>query len=195
MTFLIGMLALLSAAAAAGMRSALPLLLIGLLKGELWAQVPLLSAVNPQVLLAVLISWSLFELLASKRLLGQRLLQIIQLLVTPLVGGLMAVTVVNLFHVEQLAVWPLWFTAGLGGMFAFVLKLVQVGWFFRLRGIPLWWVLIEDLLCVVLVLFAIKFPKNGGLIAMLLLWLAVRSSTAWRQWYRRRQASPEPLSP
>ncbi len=176
----IGLLAILSASAAAGMRVALPLLIIGLLQGDLWSQVPVLSKMNPRLLIAVLTSWSLFELFASKRLLGQRILQLIQLVFTPLVGALMALTVVKLAHIE---IQPLWMVAALGGLFSLVLKLVQVGWFFRLRGIPPWVVLLEDLLCVVLVFFAFNAPKNGGIIAMLLLWLAVRSSTAWRQWY------------
>lgn len=192
MTFLIGILAILSASAAASMRMALPLLLIGLLQRDLWTQVPLLSAFDPRILVAVLISGSLFELLASKQLLGQRILQLIQLLMTPIVGGLMAVTVLKLLRIQQLSVWPLWLMAGLGSVFALVLKLVQVGWFFRLGGIPLWWVFLEDCLCVLLVLFALKFPQNGGLIAMCLLWLAVRSSSSWRQWHRPRQGSLEP---
>ena len=185
----IGLLAILSASAAAGMRVALPLLIIGLLQGDLWSQVPVLSQVNPRLLIVILTSWSLFELLASKRLLGQRILQLIQLVFTPLVGALMALTVVKLAHIEM---QPLWIAAVLGAVFSLVLKLVQVGWFFRLRGIPPWVALLEDLLCIVLVFLAFNAPKNGGIIAMLLLWLAVRSSTAWRQWYlQSRNASQD----
>lgn len=180
MSILVGLLAILSAAAAAGMRVALPLLLIGLLQSNLWEEVPLLSRVHPQVLVAILTSWSLFELLASKRLLGQRVLQLIQLFFTPFVGAVMALTMVRWLKIEG---FSLWLTGGLGGLFALVLKLVQVGWFFRLRGLPLWSVFLEDFLCVILVLFAFKAPKNGGIIAMLLFWLALRSSTAWRRWY------------
>jgi hypothetical protein len=179
MSILIGLLAILSASAAAGMRIGLPLLLIGLLQNNLWSEVPLLSRINPRVLIAVLTSWSLFELFASKHLWGQRILQIIQLVFTPVVGGMMAITMVKWLEIN---IFSLWLTAGLGAVFALVLKLVQVGWFFRLRGLPLGIVFLEDLLCVVLVLFAFKAPKNGGIIAMLLLWLALRSSTAWRLW-------------
>jgi hypothetical protein len=64
------------------------------------------------------------------------------------------------------------------------LQLVQVGWFYRLKGLPIWAVLLEDILCVLLVLFAFKAPNSGGLIALLLLWLAIRSSQSWYQWYR-----------
>jgi len=53
---------------------------------------------------------------------------------------------------------------------------------------------LQDLLCVLLVLFALDAPKQGGLIALLLLWLAIRSSSAWYRWYhagkkRQRQRS------
>ena len=70
---IIGILAILSASAAAGMRIALPLLIVGLLRSDLWSQVPLLSAIDPPVLIGVLTSWSLFELFGSKKLLGQRI--------------------------------------------------------------------------------------------------------------------------
>ncbi len=177
---LIGILAILSASAAAGLRIALPLLIIGLVRGDLWSEVPLLSIIPPPLLLGILTSWSLFELLGSKKLLGQRVLQIIQLICSPLVGGFLGITVVKggIF----IAPLPLWFTGLVGGLLAGVLKLVEVGWFFRLGGLPLWVVCLEDFICVVLVLFAFKAPVNGGFIALMLLWLALRSSTAWRQW-------------
>ena len=184
MSILLGVLAVLSASAAAGMRIALPLLIIGLLQGQLWYQVPLLSKINPQVVIAILTSWSLFELFASKKLLGQRVLQIIQLVFTPLVGAMMAVTVAKLL---QLAFMPLGLIALIGALFSLVLRLVAIGWFFRLRGIPPWVAVIEDVLCVGLVFFAFNAPENGGLIAMLLLWIAVRSSTAWRRWFLDRR--------
>ena len=192
MSTLLGVLAVLSASAAAGMRIALPLLIIGLLQGQLWYQVPLLSKIDPQVVIAILTSWSLFELFGSKKLLGQRVLQIIQLIFTPLVGAIMAVTVAKLL---ELAFMPLWLIAVIGALFSLVLRLVAIGWFFRLRGIPPWVSLIEDLLCVGLVLFAFKAPENGGLIAMLLLWIAVRSSTSWRKWFMEsRSANATPKS-
>ncbi len=177
---IIGILAILSASAAAGMRIALPLLIIGLLRSDLWSQVPLLSAIPPQVLIGVLTSWSLFELFGSKKLLGQRILQIIQLVFSPFVGGLLAVAVVKMANLDMS---PLWLIGVIGGLLAFVLKLVQVGWFFRLRGLPIWVICIEDIICILLVLFAFDAPKNGGLIALMLLWIAIRSSTAWRKWY------------
>jgi hypothetical protein len=70
------------------------------------------------------------------------------------------------------------------GLLALVFQLVQVGWFYRLRGLPLWAIFLQDFLCVLLVLFAFDAPRQGGLIALLLLWLAIRSTAEWRQWYR-----------
>ncbi|MDE5085931.1 MAG: DUF4126 domain-containing protein, partial [Trichodesmium sp. St16_bin2-tuft] len=63
-------LAALSASAAAGIRIAIPLLVIGLLQNDLWTKVPLLSRMSPQIVLGILVSWSLFEIFASKHLLG-----------------------------------------------------------------------------------------------------------------------------
>jgi hypothetical protein len=180
MPIAIAVLAALSASAASGMRIAFPLLIIGLLHEDLWSQMPLLSAIHPQVLLAVLTSWSLFELVGSKQLLGQRVLQLVELVFSPIVGALMAMTVIKM---TQLDMQPLWLIALSGGLLALVLKLVQVGWFFRLRGMPLWTVFLSDLLCALLVVFAFKAPTQGGLIALMLLWLAIRSAQAWRRWY------------
>ena len=189
---IIGILAVLSASAAAGMRIALPLLIIGLLRSDLWSEVPLLALIPPPVLIGILTSWSLFELFGSKKLLGQRILQIIQLIFSPLVGGLLALTVVKIANLE---LEPLWLIAGIGGILALVLKLVQVGWFFRLRGLPIWVICLEDVICVLLVLFALNAPQNGGLIALILLWIAIRSSNAWRTWYQQGNQETKKIDP
>lgn len=177
------LLAAISASGAAGMRIGLPLLIIGLLQSEtLWSNVPLLSRIHPQVVIGILTSWSLFELFASKRLLGQRVLQIIQLIFSPIVGAIMGITVAKL---TQVPVNLFWLIGVVGGLFALVLQLVQIGLFYRLRGIPIWAVLLEDALCISLVFFAFNAPKQGGLIAMVLLWLAIRSSKEWYDWYKQ----------
>ena len=57
-------LAVLSVSAAVGMRTALPLLVISLSytqKQELWSEVPILNHIDPRVILAVSISWSIFS--------------------------------------------------------------------------------------------------------------------------------------
>lgn len=178
---LIEILAILSAAAAGGMRLGMPLLIIGLVHiDKLWSDFPFLASIPPQVIVGILTSWSLFELFGSKKFTGLRIIQLIQLFFSPLVGGIMAVGVAKLIEVQFT---PMWIIGVTGGVLALVLKLVQVGWFFRLQRMPVIVIFIEDILSVFLVLFAIKAPENGGLIAMLLLWLALRSSTAWRQWY------------
>ncbi len=180
-------LAVLSASAAAGMRIALPLLVIGLLQSEqLWSKVPLLSRIHPQVIVAVLVSWSLFEIFASKRLLGQRLLHAVQLFFSPIVGAILGLTVVQFTNMPRELNW----LAGLvGGLLAFVLQIVQIGWFYRLRGLPLWLVFAQDILCVFLVAFAFDAPRQGGLIALLMLWLAIRSSKQWYEIYYQKQRS------
>ncbi|MEJ1930905.1 DUF4126 domain-containing protein [Nostoc sp. NIES-2111] len=178
---MIEILATLSASAAAGMRIAIPLLIMGLLQGSnYWSNVPVLSHISAPFLLSCLISWSLVELFASKKLWGQRILQIIQLLLSPLVGGIMALAVVSA------TITPNWLIVLIGSSLALVLQLVQVGWFYRLRGLPLWAVFLQDMLCVALVLFAFDAPWQGGVIALILLWFAVRSAKEWYQWYHKR---------
>lgn len=182
---MIELLAALSASAAAGMRVALPLLLIGLLYGNgLWSRVPLLSQVAPPIVLGVLVSWSLTEIVISKDRIGQRLLQIVQLLFSPLVGAIMGMATAQALGVAN---WMLWLLGGIGGLLALVLQLVQVGWFYRLKRVPIWVFFAQDLLCVLLVLFAFDAPSQGGLIALLLLWLALRSSKEWYRWYTKQR--------
>ncbi|MEA5571363.1 DUF4126 domain-containing protein [Calothrix sp. UHCC 0171] len=178
---MIEVLAALSASAAAGIRIALPLLFIGLLQGNvLWTQVPILSGVSSPFLLSLLTILSLIEVFASKKLIGQRVLQVVQLVCSPVVGAIMGLAFINPATTN-----PVWLLALVSGGLAFILKLVQVGWFFRLRGLPLWAVFIQDFLGVVLVIFAFDAPWQGGLIALLLLWWAIRSGKVWYDWYRQ----------
>ncbi|MGL4501540.1 MAG: DUF4126 domain-containing protein, partial [Planktothrix sp.] len=177
---MIELLAVLSASAAAGLRIALPLLVIGLLRNDLWSSVPFLSQFSPQVVVGVLVSWSLFEIFASKKLLGQRILQLIQLLFSPFVGAILGLAIAQATNVQPSLYWIIAIVAGL---LALVLQLVQTGLFYRLRGLPLWVILGQDILCVFLVIFAFDAPQQGGLIALLLLWLSIRISKEWYRWY------------
>ena len=180
---LIQVLAILSASAAAGMRIGLPLLIIGLINlDKLWTEIPFLSWFPPHIIVAILTSWSLFELLGSKNLLGLRVIQLIQLIFSPIMGGMMAIGVARLVEVQFS---PIWLIGIFGGIFALILKLVQVGWFFRLGKIPISFIFFEDFLSALLVIFALEAPEHGGLIAMLLLWIALRSSTEWKNYYQR----------
>ena len=189
---MIEVLAALSASAAGGMRIALPLLVIGLVSQSgtgLWSQVPLLWRLHPQVVVAVLVSWTLCELILAKSLVGQRVQQIVQLGFSPLAGAILGVTVAWHLGMEP---WPSAIVGGVGGSLALVIQLVQTGWFFRLRGLPWWVTIAEDLLSIGLVLLAFDAPQQGGLIALLLLWIALRSSTAWRQWYVQQSVEGQP---
>jgi Domain of unknown function (DUF4126) len=179
---MIGILAVLSVSAAAGMRIALPLLVIGLTQADLWTQVPLVNQIQPQFVIAILTAWTLLELFLSKQVWGQRLLQVVALVFSPLVGAVMAMAVSRILQLQPTQL--IWLMGVVGGLLALVLQLVQVGWFYRLQGLPIWAVLAEDVLCILLVLFALKAPNSGGLIALLLLWLAIRSSQSWFQWYK-----------
>ncbi|MEG4116502.1 DUF4126 domain-containing protein [Microcoleus sp. N9_B4] len=184
---MVGLLAALSASAAGGMRIALPLLLIGLLRiDKLWSEIPLLSGLHPQVVIAILVSWSLLELFASKTFVGQRVLQIVQIIFSPIVGAIMGIAIAQVSSIDEIIAhpWMLWIIGIVGGLLALVLQLVQAGWFYRLRGLPIWVIFLQDVLCISLVLFAFDAPRQGGLVAMILLWLAIRSSKEWYRWYK-----------
>jgi len=98
----------------------------------------------------------------------------------------MGVAIAKVSSIDEIVAhpWMLWIIGVVGGLLALVLQLVQAGWFYRLRGLPLWVIFVQDALCIALVLFAFDAPRQGGLIAMLLLWLAIRSSKEWYCWYR-----------
>ncbi|MGB3616255.1 MAG: DUF4126 domain-containing protein [Elainellaceae cyanobacterium] len=178
------LLAALSIAAAAGLRLGLPLLVLGVLSGsELWSDVPILSMFNPSVVLGALVSLSILELVISKDRVGHRILQIMELVLSPVVGAIAGIAVVTYAMGHSALLFAI--IGVVSALVAFVLRLVQLGWFYRLRGLPLWFILTQDVLCVVLVFLAFDAPRQGGLIALFLLWLAIRSSSAWQQ--RRHQ--------
>jgi formate-dependent nitrite reductase membrane component NrfD len=107
----------------------------------------------------------------------------IAVLCSPIVGAIMGMAVAK---TTIPSAWLIWLLGITGGLFALVLQLVQTGWFYRLKRVPLWILFAQDFLCVALVFLAFDAPRQGGLIALLLLWLAIRSSKDWHHWYRRR---------
>lgn len=178
---MIEILAALSASAAAGIRTALPLLVIGLLQGEnLWHNVPIWSSISPAVVLGILTSCSLVEFIASKQLLGQRLLQVFYLLLSPIVGAILAIAAAGV------TIAPKALIGLIGGLFALLLQLCQAGWFYRWRRLPPFLPFLQDGLCVLLIYLAIKIPQAGGILALFLLALAVYSFRGLRRWYLRQ---------
>lgn len=181
------LLAVLSGSAAVGMRIALPLLVIAMFSENLWASMPGLSVVSPPIALGILAGWSVLELVASKDRFGQRLLQVLELSLSPVVGTLIGVAIARSMNVQGGQLWVLALTSG---VLALVLQLLQVGWTYRLRRVPLWILFGQDLICVILALFIVDAPQQGGLIALLMLWLAIRSAVQWRRWYRAGRRIP-----
>ena len=186
------LLAVLSISAAAGFRLALPLLVIGFLSGDLWAKVPILSHFPPALIVGALVSWTLAELIFSKEQPIQRLFQSVELFLSPLVGVIAGVTIARNFHLEG---WLPLLLGAVSGVLALVLHLVQVGWLYRLRTPSIWLVVAADILCFCLVLFAFDAPHQGGLIALFLLWLALRTSNIWRRWYLAQAAPRDQKQP
>ncbi len=180
---MIEVLAALSASAAVGIRIALPLLSLELLRGEgLWSDIPLLSAIEPLIRLAILCSWSLLELLVSKQLLGQRLLQIIMLVSSPIAGAIASTVNYNAIAV------PIWIMALIGGLFAFLLQIVQLAWFYRQPSLPLKFIFAQDILAILLAVLAVKMPHLGGIISLSLFWWAVRSYQNSFKWYQKQKS-------
>ncbi|MEN9233685.1 MAG: DUF4126 domain-containing protein [Gloeomargarita sp. DG02_1_bins_92] len=180
-------LAVLAAAAAGGFRLAMPLLFVLILRREDgWEQLPVLGQFSPAVTLGVLTGWTLWELLASAHPWGVRWLQPLQVLLSPWVGWILGVMTAQVMEIPT----GLRSLMGLmGSALALLLQLVQVGWLYRWGRFPAWLVLVQDGLCGLLVVFALKAPQSGGLIALMLLWLALRMSKDWqRQFQRHRRA-------
>lgn len=185
------LLAVLSISAATGLRIALPLLLIGLLSGEsLWSNVPILAQIPQTVVISILVTWSLLELVISKDRTSRRFLQSAELLFSPFVGTIAGIAIARFTSLDNS--WLIVLVALTGGLLALVIQLVQVGWLYRLNNPPIWAIFLEDSLCICLVFFAFDAPSQGGLIALLLLWFALRTSTAWRQWRYQTKASDTP---
>jgi hypothetical protein len=177
------LLAILAIAAATGLRLALPLLLIGLMSGDqLWENVPLLSLLPPSLVIALLVGWSMAELLLSKDRYSQRFFQIIELLCSPVVGAIAGVALARTLELDN------WLHIGIGitsALLAVVIQLLQVGWFYRPKRPPLWVFFVVDGLCIFLAYLAFDFPNGGGIIALMLLWLVIRTSYLWRNWTKK----------
>jgi hypothetical protein len=181
------LLAVLSIAAATGLRLAVPLLLIGFMSGEqLWSNVPLLSQLPPMLVFGVLASWSTAELLLSKDRHNQRYFQIIELGLSPIVGALAGIAVAKTVGIDG---WLDGVVALVSALLATVIQLLQVGWFYRPKRPPLWVFFAMDGLCIVLAFLAFDSPNHGGIIALLLLWLVIRTSYVWRNWSGRGKRS------
>jgi hypothetical protein len=177
------LLAILSIAAATGLRLALPLLLIGLMSGpQLWSNVPLLSRLPPALVLGVLATWSMAELMLSKDRYSQRFFQILELFLSPGVGALAGLAVARTFGLDG---WINPLIGLISALLALVIQLLQVGWFYRPRRPPLWLFFVVDGLCIALAVLAFDAPNQGGIIALLLLWLVIRTSYLWQHWPRR----------
>ncbi|AFZ46951.1 hypothetical protein Cyast_0979 [Cyanobacterium stanieri PCC 7202] len=186
---MIQVLAIISASASGGFRLGLPLLIIGLANvDKLWSDIPLLNRIHPEVLFAILVSITIFEIFGTKKLIGLRVIQLIQLILSPFVGALLAIGAANWTNLENA---PVWIIGIVGALIALVLRFVLVGLFFRWGKMPILLTISEDILAMILALFALVAPENGGLIAMLLILLALRISSEWRQWYQEKKSSPQ----
>jgi len=182
------LLAVLALSAAIGLRVALPLLVLGLMSGDrLWSQVPLLAHLPPTLVMGGLVSGSLLELILSKSRLSQPLLHSVELLLSPVVGLMVGVALVRSLGIPG---WLQAVIALIGGLVALVIQLVQIGWFYRAHRPGVWGGVLVDALCLLLVFSALTLPRLGGLLALGLLWLVIRTADSWRSGLRGLGRSP-----
>lgn len=184
-------LGVLAAAAAGGFRLALPLLVLLLLhRDQTWDHIPLLGRWSPALVLGILTAGAVWELLAPLHPWGVRLWQPVQVLLSPVVGGLLGMMTAQVMGLPR-AMHSL---LGLvGGALAWLLQLVQMGWFYRRGRFPTWVILAQDGLCALLALVALQAPKQGGLLALMLVWLALRAAKTWQRQFQqhRRPQGPD----
>jgi hypothetical protein len=133
------------------------------------------------VVLGILTSCCLIELIASKNLLGQRLLQIVYLPLCPIFGVMLAIAPTQVI--------PKILVGLVGGFVALLLQLIQAGWFYRWNRFALWLSFLQDGLCILLIYLALKLPQVGGILALVLLGVAIYSYKGLRQWYLRQYQS------
>lgn len=119
------------------------------------------------------------ELVLSKDRFSRRLFQTTELLLSPLVG---AIAGIGVARTVGLSGWVFLLIGIISALLATVMQLVQVGWHYRPRRPPLWLFFVLDGLCVFLAILAFDSPQQGGLIAMMLLWVVIRTSAIWREW-------------
>lgn len=187
---MIPILAVLAAAAAGGFRLAMPLLLVLVLRREDgWEQVPVLGQFSPAVTLGILSSWTVWELVAPVHPWGVRLVQPLQVVFSPFVGWILGVVTAQVVGIPT-GVRDL--MGLMGSALALLLQLVQVGWFYRWGRFPAWVILVQDGLCGLLIVFALQAPQQGGLIALMLLWLALRMSKDWQRQFQRHRRPQVP---
>ncbi|MFZ4639773.1 MAG: DUF4126 domain-containing protein [Nodosilinea sp.] len=181
---MIEILAVLSIGAATGLRVILPLLLVGLMSGDrLWADIPLVAKLPPNLVLGALVGGSIAELLLSKDRYGQRLLYPAELILSLGVGVLVGIGIGRSLGLPS----EFHRVAGLiSGLLALVIQFSQVGWFYRPQPLPLWMFFLVDGLCVSLALCSFYAPQLGGITALVLLWLVLRTAYRWRDWFRDR---------
>lgn len=131
-------------------------------------------------MITILVIWSLLELVISKDRVNRRFLQSAELFVSPFVGTIAGLAIARLADISDSLLLVV--LAATGGVLALVIQMVQVGWLYRFNSPPMWVIFVEDALCICLAFFAFDAPEQGGLIALFLLWLAIRSSVIWRRW-------------
>jgi hypothetical protein len=181
MIHILEVLTALALAAAGGLRTSLALLILAI---AAVAGQPDSNALTQMIAsplgISILSVWSLFELVATKTALGQRLVQALQFFMAPVTGAIIA----SAFGSETGIVAQM--TIGLAGAaLASALQAVTMGYFFRRGRVTIPVQFLQEGLCVLLVILALNAPLIAGLAVFGLLGAALVQASYWRKYFNR----------
>jgi hypothetical protein len=181
MIHILEVLTALALAAAGGLRTSLTLLILAIaaITGS-----PESNALTPLIAsplgISILSVWSIFELVATKTALGQRLVQALQFFMAPVTGVIIA----SAFSGETGIVAQM--AIGLAGAaLASTLQAVAMGYFFRRGRVTIPVQFLQEGLCVLLVILALNAPLVAGCAVFGLLGAALLQASHWRKYFNQ----------
>jgi hypothetical protein len=181
MIHIIEVLTALGLAAAGGLRTSLALMILAIAAN---ADSPVNNAltqlIGSPLGTSVLSVWCVFELVATKTALGQRLVQALQFFIAPVTGAIIA----SAFSGET-GIVPQMLVGFAGAALAATLQAVYMGYFFRRGRVAIPIQLLQEGLCGILVILALEAPVAAGFAVFGLLWVALQQSYSWRKHFNR----------
>lgn len=181
MIHILEVLTALGLAAAGGLRTSLALMILAIAVNTGYSENNALTQlITSPVGISVLSVWCVFELIATKTALGQRLVQALQFFIAPVTGAIVA----SAFS-PGADMAPQMLVGVAGAALAAALQAVYMGYFFRRGRVTIPVQLLQEGLCVILVLLALATPVMAGFAIFGLLWVALQQSYSWRKYFNR----------
>ncbi|MBC7882174.1 MAG: DUF4126 domain-containing protein [Anaerolineae bacterium] len=181
MIHILEVLTALGLAAAGGLRTSLALMILAIAANAGYSENNALTQLITTPLgITVLGVWCVFELVATKTALGQRLVQALQFFIAPVTGAMIA----SAFSGE-IGMVPQILVGFAGAALAATLQAVYMGYFFRRGRAEAPVQLLQEGLCGILVLLALATPVIAGFAVFGLLWIVLQQSYSWRKHFNR----------